>query len=50
MLLTGWADQKNERTVMRHFHFHFLNVLFEKTKNILESDLTDANSRSECSI
>jgi len=38
MLLTGWADKKNERTVMRHFHF--LNVLFEKTKNILESDLT----------
>ncbi len=26
---------------------HFLIVLFEKTKSILESDLTDANSRSE---
>ncbi|SRR6266404_1386485 len=42
-LLTGTMEEKVEK----HLMLHFLTVLFEKTKSVLDSDLKGANSRSE---
>ena len=42
-LLTESKKEDDEMTLM----IHFLTILFEKTKRVLETDLIGANSRSE---
>ncbi len=42
-LLTGSKEDGKEM----HLMIHFLTILFEKTKSVLETDLVGANSRSE---